>query len=745
MPEQARLPEAVPSSPAVNLPPVAYYAPFAPQQEIEPIAPSVPLSHYLWVLRRQLWKIIAFVATCVLVTAIVSARLQPIYESTATVNVDFQAPSGVVGQDSTTAYIEDPDTFLATQIRLIQSDAVLRPVAEQFHLLNTNGKSSQTGAQVQEKVEAPVSLGALQVSRPTGTNLLLIGYRSADPRQAADIANAVANSFLSHAYNIRIRSSASLSSFMEKQLDELKAKMEKSNLALAQFEKDLDVIDPEDKSNILSTRLLQLNTEYTNAQIDRVNKQAALEAIQSGSVEAAQISSQGSSLNKLSDNLEQARQHFAMVKETYGSNHPEYRKAEAAVTEDERLFNQARSNVAARVAVQYSQALSREQLLQRTVAKTKAEWDSLNSRSFQYRQLKQEADADKALYDELVKKIQEADINAGFQDNNISIADAARPSLSPVYPNKRMNLMMAFFLSTLLAIGAAILLDSIDNTLRDPLEASRFLGVDVIGTMPIDRTAAQLYRPIVPAPGEVPPAAVVPVPNRKGYYGATSNFEEAIRTLRNTILLSDFEGRLRSIALTSATPSEGKTTAAAHLAIANADRGKKTLLVDADLRRPSLHSKFGINPREGLSNVLTGEMPWQDVVLPIEGRPNLSLLPAGPSSHRAADLIGPRLSSLLDEFNKEYDLVILDSPPLLGFAECLQIATAADGVLIVSLAGKTKRKAVAAVVSTLKRLRANIIGVVMNQMSHDTSSGGYSYYGYNYYGRYGQDNDEEPM
>ena len=157
------------------------------------------------------------------------------------------------------------------------------------------------------------------------------------------------------------------------------------------------------------------------------------------------------------------------------------------------------------------------------------------------------------------------------------------------------------------------------------------------------------------------------------------------------------------------------------------------------MRRPSLHSKFGINPREGFSNVLTGDLAWQDVIIPIEGQPNLHLLPAGPGSHRAADLIGPRLSSLLDEFNKEYDLVIIDSPPLLGFAECLQISTAADGVLIVSLAGETRRKAVASVVTTLKRLRANIIGVVMNQVGQNTSSGGYSYYGgYNYYGHYGR-------
>ena len=165
---------------------------------------------------------------------------------------------------------------------------------------------------------APVSLSGLKVTRPTGTNLLLISYRSANPRLAADVANAIANSYLAHTYNIRIRSSASLSSFMEKQLDELKAKMEQSSHALAQFEKDLDVINPDEKTNILSARLLQLNTEYTSAQAERVTKEAALNAIKSGSTEAALVSSQGESLAKLGDALNQARQHFALVKSTYG-------------------------------------------------------------------------------------------------------------------------------------------------------------------------------------------------------------------------------------------------------------------------------------------------------------------------------------------------------------------------------------------------------------------------------------------
>jgi capsular exopolysaccharide synthesis family protein len=736
MPEQARLREDASSGSTNNPPAVACYAPVAPQQESEVETPSVPLSHYVWIFRRHLWKIVAFVASCVLATAIISARLQPIYESTATVDIDRQAPAEVVGQDSTHSAVGDTETFLATQIKLIQSDSVLRPVAEQYHLLNVEGQSRHQSAQKSQALaEAPVSLSRLKVTRPTGTNLLLISYRATDPRLAADVCNAITNSYLAHTYNIRIRSSASLSSFMEKQLDELKAKMEKSNQALAQFEKDLDVINPDDKTNILSARLLQLNTEYTNAQAERVSKEAALNSIKSGSTEAAFVSSQGESLARIGDALNQSRQHFAQVKSTYGTNHPEYRKAASQQAELERQFEDTQRNISERISAEYQKALYREQMLQKTVAEAKAEWEGLNSRSFQYQQLRREAEADKALYDELVRKIRESDINAGFQNNNISIADPARPPLHPIYPNKKQNILLAFLVSTLLAIGAAVVLDSIDTTLRDPQEVSQYLGVDVIGSMPVDHLAAQLPRPSSPLQTEGVTASI-PGRNRNGYYKTTSDFDESIRTIRNTILLSDFEGRLRSIVLTSAAPSEGKTTMAVHLAIANADHGKKTLLVDGDLRRPSIHAKFGLNPKEGLSNVLTGELPWQDVVLPVAGKPNLSLLPSGPGSHRAADLIGPRLSSLLDEFAKEYDLVILDAPPLLGFAECLQMATAADGVLIVSRAGETKRKAVAAVISTLLRLRANIIGVVLNQVSRNTSSDGYSNYGYYHYGHY---------
>ena len=461
-----------------------YYTTVPDNERIESDAPAVPLSHYLWILRRHLWKILAFVATCVIAAFVVSSRLHPIYEATATVDVDQRAPSEVVGAGSNQPGVQgNEDEFLATQIKLIQSDSVLRPVAEKFHLLAADATAGHTVTpKAQLLTTAAVSLPGLQVSRPPGTYLLLISYRSSDPQQAADMANAIAKSYLFQTYDLRIRSSADLSTFMERQLDALKAKMERSNLALAQFEKDLDVVNPEEKTNILSARLLELNNDYTTAQADRIRAEAVWNAIKSAPPGAAATLSGSTQLKSLTGTLNQAQQRLALAKAVYGTNYPEYRKAASELAEVEKEIDATQQRIVSQAEEQYKESLSHEQLLEAAVAQTKAEWDQVNTRSFQYQQLKQEADADRTLYNELITKIQDANINEGFQDNNIRIADYAHPPVVPVYPNIRHNVLLAFLLSALLAVGAAVLLDRLDNTLRDPKEASRFLQTDVIAS-----------------------------------------------------------------------------------------------------------------------------------------------------------------------------------------------------------------------------------------------------------------------
>ena len=245
---------------------------------------------------------------------------------------------------------------------------------------------------------------------------------------------------------------------MEKQLDELKAKMEKSGLALAQFEKDLDVINPGRENEILSARLLQLNTEYTAAQGERVSKEAAWNAMKSGSLEAAQVSHRDKPWSSSTRLLTRRASGSPWSKRPMGAPTRNTARPPPKWPKWRSRSRVRARNIANRIEVEYRQALNREQILQTSVAETKAEWDRINSRSFEYQQLKREADADKALYDELIRKIREADINAGFQNNNIRIADVARPPLSPVSPNIRLNIMLAFLFSTLLAIGAALLI-----------------------------------------------------------------------------------------------------------------------------------------------------------------------------------------------------------------------------------------------------------------------------------------------
>ncbi len=733
---EPQLPRQLPAPPVEIVAPQPQMLPHGPayysadfQQSDEPV---VPFSHYLWVIRRHRWKIFCFVLVCIAGTAIVSARLTPIYESSASLDVDRQIPTSVIGQDAARPVADDTDQFMATQVRLIQSDSVLRPVVQKYRLIDYDKALQQAKAKQRgNPMDASVVLRDLKVTRPTGTYILLISYRSPDPQLAANVANAVATSYVEHTYNIRFRASASLSSFMEKQLEELKAKREKSSAALASFERELNVINPEEKTSILTARLIQLNTEYTNAQAERVRKQATENSVQTGSLEAELVSTQGESLRKLMDQLDEAQSRFVHAKAQYGVNHPEYKKAELQLNEVQRQLDKARQTVSKRVNVEYQEALNREHMLQGALADTKKEFDSLNARSFEYRALKQEADADKTLYEELVRKIREAGINASFQDSSIRLADPARPEFRAVSPNIPLNVALAFIFSTLLAFGAAIGSDMLDNTIRDPEGVARILKTETIGSLPMVKPWHGT--PFVSLPGGGSEKALA---SRNGSGRNVAMFEEAMRTVRDSILLSDVDRRHRTLLLTSAVPAEGKTTTAIHLALAHASQKRRTLLIDADLRRPGVRSRFNLSSDiKGLSNVIDEGIDWKTVLAKNIGGVDLDILTAGPASRRAADRIGIALEPILREASLMYDQVIVDSPPLVGFAEPLQIATLVDVVVLLTLAGKTNRRAVASALNALKRLRVNLLGLILNEV-HGEISDGYYYYGYGYSNKY---------
>jgi len=373
-------------------------------------------------------------------------------------------------------------------------------------------------------------------------------------------------------------------------------------------------------------------------------------------------------------------------------------------------------------------------MLRDTLAESKTELDEVNARSFEYQELKREAESDRQLYQELLRKIKEATINASFQNSSVRIANPARPGDKPVFPNIPINILLAFFLSTGIACAAAVTADYLDNTIRDPEQVAQTMGTQVIGILPMVKSwRGKLSLAAVSANGTNGSSLMIDP--------SVSTYGEAVRTLRNSILLSNFDNRPRSLLITSASPGEGKSTIALHIAIAHASQQHRVLLIDGDLRRPSVHTRFRISAKVGLSTVLLTGMDWRDAIVRPEGFPNLDLLPAGPSHRQAADLVGQSLVELLAETGMEYDLVILDAPPLLGFAEPMRMATAVDGVIVVTKAGETNRKAVTSVINTLTRIHANLIGLVLNEV-HKQVSDGYYYYGY--YRKYYTDRDAEP-
>ena len=708
---------------------IAFYQAAAPEPEQE--SASLPIAHYLWMLSRHKWRLLLFVAIAVASTIVVSSRLTPYYESTATIDVDRMAPNAVIGQEAMptrTTSANDSDIFLSTQVNLIKSDSVLRPVVQKLKIKTVKPKAGEPVDPLSG--EAPVTLPYLTVTRPPKTYLLQISYRDPDRAFAAEVANAIATSYIDHSYAIRFNDSGRQATFMTRQLEELQAKMERSAAALVQFEKELNVISPEEKTNILAARLLQLNTEWTNAQADRMRKEAAAKAVHSGVPEALEASSQGEQIRRVVEKIGEDTERFAAARAQFGVNHPEYKKAAVRQAQLQQEYENLKLSVAKRVDVEYREALDREKSTQDAVAETKREFDQLNSKSVLYKALKRDADADKTLYDELTKKIKEAGINAGFQGSSIRLADPARPARRPVFPKVPLNAAIAFAMSLFLGIAVILISENMDHTLKDPDQIQRQLQTEVLGALPVVK-AWRGHLPGVDSQGKR--RALI-----GGGGGIADTYEEAVRTLRDSILLPNADRRPRTLLLTSATPREGKTTTAVHLAMVHSQQKRKTLIVDCDLRRPGVYHHVNLPNDKGMSDVVKGDANWRDLLQQPEGLPYLSVLVAGPPSRRAADGIGETLRELLAEAVQEYDLVICDAPPLLGFAESLQIAALVEGVVVVALAGQTERTAVASVLTNLKRLRANVIGLALNEVRADMSERYYYYYGYygKYYSRY---------
>jgi capsular exopolysaccharide synthesis family protein len=391
---------------------------------------------------------------------------------------------------------------------------------------------------------------------------------------------------------------------------------------------------------------------------------------------------------------------------TYGDQHPEYRKAAAQVDEARATLDESRRNVSTRIGVDYRQALVRERMLSAAVTETKQQVDTLTAQSFDYLQLKHEAGAAERIYEDLFAKIKQSGINSELQNNIIRLADSARPASRPVFPNWPfiVALSLAFFMLSCAAY--VISAELTDVTAREAEAVEEALDIPVVCSLP-QVTDMQLRLALGPDGLRIAGS------RWRGLQGGF--FDEGVRHLRGYLMLSLQPNEPRSVLFTSALPGEGKSTLALSLAMVNAEQGKRTLLIDADLRQPTIEKLVRMEPDAGLAEVLAHRSHWSTATRQVPGRPNLSILGTGLPLPLALALIGPQMREILTQAAKEFDLVVLDSPPLLGCAETLELAAAAEVTVLTVRSGQTPMKALRGAVEILRRVNAPIAGIVLNE------------------------------
>jgi succinoglycan biosynthesis transport protein ExoP len=669
-----------------------------------------PLMFYAEIVRRHGFMIVLLSILLTTLVVLACALLPPVSTGSATIAIDRQAAPETIGDDRLLS--TGDDQFMATQQGLLRADTILRPVAERYNLLQREHQFRRYGfwhySWEKERAirNAPIVLRHLTIERTPNTYLLTITYRDREPRVAAEVANAIADSYLKNIFETRIKEAGRLTSSMERQLIDLKEKMESTHRALMVYQRDLGTADPEQKTSVLVAKLQALNTESSVAEADRIAKEAIFREAKDGSLPEVEVSGQSIDLAHDVEKLQVAKANLALAAATYGDQHPEYRKAAAQVEEARAALDESRQNVSTRIGVDYRQTLIRERMLSAAVAETKQQVDDLTSQSFDYLELKHEADTAERVYEDLFAKIKQSGINSELQNNIIRLADSARPAATPIFPDWPLIVALSMGFFTLLLTVYVISIELTDFTAREPETVEKALGIPVVCSQP-PVTKMQLRLALGPDGMRIAGAR---------WHGLKGGFfDEGVRHLRGYLMLSPQARVSRSVLITSALPGEGKSTLALSLAMVNAEQGKRTLLIDADLRQPAIERLLRMEPDAGLAEVLAHTSHWSTATRPVPGRPNLSVLGSGIPLPLALALIGPQMRGILMQAVKEFDLVVLDSPPLLGCAETLELAAAADVAVLAVRSGQTPMKALGGAVETLRRVHVPIAGIVLNE------------------------------
>jgi polysaccharide biosynthesis transport protein len=694
------------------------------------------LSEALIVLRKRRWVLIIAVLLG-LAYGVFKAESQPkLYDAYGRIQVR-SGSSNEYRVSSVQGYSGDSSSKMLTEIEILKSDSLMLKVCREMDLSNNadflerKGPVPHTSLDDGETRQTTVHRlqSILHVAVVSKTDIIRISYSSLNPKLSADIVNRVIQDYIHRSYQTRFESSRRVSDFLSGTLEGLKQEVETSQEQMMDMQRKLGILGFDPNHNQISGSLDDLAKAAATAKLARIIAEARYRVLSGmdpdtieGTIELTPGTAPGE-LNALRGQLAAGRATYAQLESTLGPNHPQAKALRAQMEELEKEINAEQNRLLVQARQNYVIARANEDQTTAALEAEKTEAYKLRDQLVEYTVRQREFEENRTLYDSLQQRLRTASVQSGLESLEIDVVDPALPPANPVLRPQSTVILTALVFSILAGIVVAFLMESLDTGLRSIAEIESITELPSLAIIPrARRTSADQAGTLTTAQRNI---GILTQPK--------SQFAEAFRSLRTSLLLSTAGHPPKIIVLTSATPSEGKTTAASNLAAILAQRDTRVLLIDGDLRRPNIHHRFGLNGKVGLTTVLTGATTLEETVQNVPEIPNLDILPSGPVPPFPTEMLSSgAMEAILKRCAELYDYIVIDSPPILSVTDGVILARQADAVVLVVRHGKSSKHVVRRARDILLRSGAGITGIVLNAVDLNSPEY-YGYYGYSGY------------
>lgn len=790
------------SAPAVSLPP------YAGQGAAFEEAEENHFREYLRAVRKHVWLIVGITLIITALAAVYVARKPDIFQAQTRVQVDLESNPAAGASKNGAIVISNPTAdpaYFNTQLQNLTSQGLLRRVVKTLDLEHNEAflrPSKEQGRSTWENLTRMVGLEKKETDKKaddqlpltgevapataredlveakrldpfvrmlqlglkvepvketrTGsymkdTRLIDIRFTHGDPQVAAKVVNAIGDTFVLSNLEKKTESTNNTGDFLQKRVAELQSQIRNAEERLVNYAKNNQILSLDGSQNTVVERLAGLNRQLLEAENDRKIAEAAYRAALAPGAASALSEADAKQAADLETKLAALKEKRTQLLVENTEEWPEVKETNQQIATLEKQVADMRTRktgvVTTNLETHYRQAVDRERAVRADFNRQRGETVTQNEAAINYRIIQQEIETNKQLLDGLLQRSKENDVMMVDTPNNIYVVDYAVTQDFPIGPQRIRTIVMALFLALSGGIGLAIFLEYMNDSVRSTEDVDRYLRLPAIGVIPV---ASGRKRKLLPSP-----SLALQGSNGNGHSMASpelltgvdkrSALAEAYRHLRTSVLLATAGHAPKTLLVTSSVPSEGKTTTAVNTAISLAQTGASVLLIDADMRRPRLHSIFGISNRQGLSTVLSNDMSEAEVLSLIaqDEETGLHVLPSGAVPPNPAELIGSdQMRRLVDILEATFTHVVIDSPPVGSFTDGVLIATLVDGVLLVVHSGKTSRAVARRTKQLLQDVGAKVFGVVLNNVNlreHDY------YYYRSYYSSYysGEANTEE--